>query len=159
VHSQSSRITNPSLDEGWFTRRLLVHFGSQTATSRAKQFKGTPVAHLPIEFPTKLELVINLKTATVVGITVPPSLLAREPIKRSNKHFAALHESAIGPKQTWPSALHMSAFGGKADMTLCGNPLLRSLLGVKRTWLFAARMSAYDPKRTVGPFQPISFDR
>jgi hypothetical protein len=53
----------------------------------------------------------------------------------------------------------MSAFGGKADMTLCGNPLLRSLLGVKRTWLFAARMSAYDPKRTVGPFQPISFDR
>jgi putative tryptophan/tyrosine transport system substrate-binding protein len=27
----------------------------------------------------------------------------------------------------------MSAFGGKADMTLCGNPLLRSLLGVKRT--------------------------
>jgi hypothetical protein len=29
----------------------------------------------------------------------------------------------------------MSAFGGKADMTLCGNPLLRSLLGVKRTCL------------------------
>jgi hypothetical protein len=42
----------------------------------------------------------------------------------------------------------MSAFGGKADMTLCGNPLLRSLSGVKRTWLFAVHMSAYDPKRT-----------
>jgi hypothetical protein len=26
--------------------------------------------------------------------------------------------SAIGPKQTWPRALHMSAFGGKADMTI-----------------------------------------
>jgi len=42
----------------------------------------------------------------------------------------------------------MSAFGGKADMTLCGNPLLQSLLGVKRTSLFAAHMSAFDPKRT-----------
>jgi len=39
----------------------------------------------------------------------------------------------------------MSAFGGKADMTLCGNPLLQSLLGVKRTSLFAAHMSAFDP--------------
>ena len=56
--------------------------------------------------------------------------------------------SAIGPKQTSLVAPHMSAFGGKADMTLRGNPLLRSLLGVKRTWLFAAQMSAYDPKRT-----------
>jgi hypothetical protein len=28
--------------------------------------------------------------------------------------------SAIGPKQTWPSALQMSAFGGKADMAFCG---------------------------------------
>jgi hypothetical protein len=42
----------------------------------------------------------------------------------------------------------MSALGGKADMTLCGNPLSRSLLGVKRTWLVAAHMSAFDPKRT-----------
>jgi hypothetical protein len=33
--------------------------------------------------------------------------------------FAALHESAIGPKRTWASALQMSAFEGKADMTFC----------------------------------------
>jgi len=44
--------------------------------------------------------------------------------------------------------LLMFAFGGKADMTLCGNPLLRSLLGVKRTCPFALHMSAFDPKRT-----------
>jgi hypothetical protein len=56
-----------------------------------------------------------------------------------------LRSSAIGPKHTRPSALHMSAFGGKADMTLCGNPLL----GVKRTSLFAAQISAFDPKRTL----------
>ena len=44
----------------------------------------------------------------------------------------------------------MSAFGGKADMTFCGNLLSRSLFGVKRTPLFAAHMSAFDPKRTSG---------
>jgi hypothetical protein len=42
----------------------------------------------------------------------------------------------------------MSAFGCKADMTVCGNPLSRSLLGVKRTLSIALHMSAYDPKRT-----------
>ena len=58
--------------------------------------------------------------------------------------------SAIGTKQTSPSALHMSAFGCKADMTVCANPLSRSLLGVKRTCPFALHMSAFDPKRTWG---------
>jgi len=42
----------------------------------------------------------------------------------------------------------MSAFGGKADMTFCENPLSRSLFGVKRTSHFATHMSAYDPKWT-----------
>ena len=46
--------------------------------------------------------------------------------------------SAIGPKQTSASAAHMSAFGVKADMAFCGNPLSRSLLVAKRTWLVAA---------------------
>src|SRR5262245_9604502 len=31
--------------------------------------------------------------------------------------------SAIGPKRIWPRALHMSAFGCKADITVCRNPL------------------------------------
>src|SRR5262249_6023088 len=57
--------------------------------------------------------------------------------------------SAIGPKQTSSFAPHMSAFGGKADMTVCGSPLSRSLLGVKRTWVGALHMSAFDPKQTT----------
>src|SRR5262249_54891438 len=40
----------------------------------------------------------------------------------------------------------MSAFGVKADMTLCGNPLSRSLLGVKRTCSFKAATRICDPK-------------
>jgi putative ABC transport system substrate-binding protein len=55
----------------------LVDCFHRAATYVYRILKGTPVAHLPIEFPTKLELVINLKTAKVLGITVPPSLLAR----------------------------------------------------------------------------------
>src|SRR4029450_9366459 len=59
--------------------------------------------------------------------------------------------SAIGPKRTSLVGPHMSALGGKADMTVCGNPLSRSLLGVKRTSLFATHVSAFDPKRTLTP--------
>jgi putative tryptophan/tyrosine transport system substrate-binding protein len=42
-----------------------------------KLFRGVKVADIPIEQPTKFELVINLKTAIVMGVTVPPTLVAR----------------------------------------------------------------------------------
>jgi putative tryptophan/tyrosine transport system substrate-binding protein len=57
--------------------RLSQLFVEVMTQQLVKLFHGIKVADIPVEQPTKFELVINLKTANAMGVTVPESLLAR----------------------------------------------------------------------------------
>jgi putative ABC transport system substrate-binding protein len=78
------RLPSMSQDRGFVEFGGLLSYGANIAAlSRRsaayvdKILRGTKPADLPVEQPTTFELVINLKTAKALGLTIPPSLLLR----------------------------------------------------------------------------------
>jgi putative ABC transport system substrate-binding protein len=69
VHVDDGGLISYGVDLHWCFRRA--------ATFVHKILHGTPPSELPVEFPTRLEMVVNLQTAKALGMTVPPLLLAR----------------------------------------------------------------------------------
>jgi len=54
----------------------LIDIWRRTASYVDRILRGAKPAELPVQLPTKLELVINLKTAKALGLTIPETLLA-----------------------------------------------------------------------------------
>ena len=54
----------------------LIDIWRRTASYVDRILRGAKPAELPVQFPTKFELVINLKTAKALGLTIPETLLA-----------------------------------------------------------------------------------
>jgi putative ABC transport system substrate-binding protein len=79
-----NRIRAIHTDQAWTNAGGLMSYGANRVESYRrlavyvdKIVKGTKPADLPVEQPTKFELVINLKAAKQIGLTIPPNVLAR----------------------------------------------------------------------------------
>jgi putative ABC transport system substrate-binding protein len=79
-----SRLPSMYPTKGFVDAGGLMSYGADLADSYRRVayyvdriLKGAKPADLPVEQPTKFELVINLKTAKQIGVTIPPDVLAR----------------------------------------------------------------------------------
>jgi putative ABC transport system substrate-binding protein len=68
-HVEDGGLISYGVDQRWCSRRAAAYVH--------KILQGTAPGDLPVEFPTRLQLVVNLKTAKTLGLTIPPMLLVQ----------------------------------------------------------------------------------
>jgi len=80
----SNKLPGSTFWEGYVEQGFLMFYGARNSDQYRrtvgyvdKVLKGAEPAGLPVEQPTKFDLVINLKTAKMLGLTVPPTVLAQ----------------------------------------------------------------------------------
>ena len=114
----SNRIPAIFENREWVEAGGLISYGPnysdvfrRAAIHMDKILKGTKPADIPVEQPTKFEMVINLKTAQQIGVTIPPNVLARADRGDQIIQFWILDcRFSIGVENTWMKRLH-SEFG------------------------------------------------
>jgi putative ABC transport system substrate-binding protein len=81
---EKSRLPTIYVETAWVADGGLMSYAQnlpdqnrRAATYVDKILKGTKPADLPVEQPTKFELIINLKAAKQIGLIIPPNVLAR----------------------------------------------------------------------------------
>src|SRR5262245_13549332 len=106
-----SRLTTIGLTRAWVEAGGLMSYGPRyldlyqcAAFYVDKLLRGTPATDLPVEQPMKFLLVINLKTATALGLTLPPTRLiqADEAIQWAGEAHRGEADIALGfRRDTW----------------------------------------------------------
>ena len=118
-HVQAGGLISYGVDLVWCWRRV--------ATFAQKILGGAAPADLPVEFPTKIQLAVNLIAAKAIGVSLPPTLITRAD---------EVIRIALATSVSW----HL------ADIRT--RPPDVCFQGVKRTCRRRPAMSANDPKRT-----------